>query len=76
MNKHKELMKRLEMRVKHYRSSYQTGNQLLSDAMREAAPWVGRLYMSKVTPSLPQMETLCAQLLALLTASLPEDTSE
>ena len=74
MNKHKQLMQRLDMRVKQYRSSYQTGNQLLNDAVREAAPWVGRLYTSRAAPSLPQMETLCAQLLALLTASLPEDT--
>lgn len=73
MKKHKQLMDRLEMRVDQYRSSYQTGNQLLYDAVREAAPWVGALYTRRKVPSLPQMETLCAQLLALLTASLPED---
>lgn len=54
-------------------STYRTSNQLLQDAFKDATPWVSQMVISKRVPSIPQMETLCAQLLAILAASSPEE---
>lgn len=71
--KHKKLLARLESRAEQYMSTYRTSNQLLQDAFKDATPWVSQMVISKRVPSIPQMETLCAQLLAILAASSPEE---
>lgn len=51
---------------------YSSANMLLSDAMKEAMPWAMSLVTSKKTPTLPQLERLATQIVAILMASQKE----
>ena len=66
------LIDRIVMNAEATMEQYSSANMLLSDAMKEAMPWAMSLVTSKKTPTLPQLERLATQIVAILMASQKE----
>lgn len=62
-------LERIEANARQLMRQYATSEQLLADSMKEATSWVMPLVMRKSTPSLPQLERLATQMLAIILAS-------
>lgn len=67
------LIDRISMNAEAIMEQYSSANMLLSDAMKEAMPWVMQLVTGKKTPTLPQLERLATQIVAILMASHKEE---
>ena len=66
------LIDRISMNAEAIMDQYSSANMLLADAMKEAMPWAMSLVTSKKTPTLPQLERLATQIVAILMASQKE----
>lgn len=67
------LFQRLRSNAEQMERQYQTANQILNDAVKEAMPWAAGLAMQGTVPSLDRIERLATQLLAILMASQPKE---
>lgn len=70
-----ELFQRIQKNAQYLTEHYSRSETLLKAAMQEAMPWATSLYMRGSVPSLPQIERLATQLVAILIASEPEPKS-
>lgn len=59
--------------AKQMNRDYAHANQILQDAVKEAMPWAGPLFMNGTIPSVNKIERLATQLMAILVATYPED---
>lgn len=65
-------LERIEANAQQLIRQYDTSERLLSDAMKESMGWAMGLVTRKSLPSLPQLERLATQLLAIIMASSGE----
>lgn len=68
-----KLFERLQNNAEQLNRQYQSANQILNDAVKEAMPWAGTLAMSGKVPTLDRIERLATQLVAILIASEPKE---
>lgn len=66
-------LERMEANAKQLISQYDKSERLLSDAIKETMGWAVPLAMHRTMPSLPQLERLATQLIAIIIASEPSD---
>lgn len=67
-----KLFSRLRFNAEQIESQYQSANQILNDAVKEALPWASALAMQGRIPPLDRIERLATQLVAILVASQPK----
>lgn len=62
-------LERIEANAKQLIKQYDTSERLLMDAMKESMGWAMSLVTRRSAPSIPQLERLTTQLLAIILAS-------